>query len=88
MATTQALAPSFVDRQASSFRENQLGVPIGDKLGNLGGPALGSGRINDDAIDRAIGDLAAWAGSSMQPQLANWVVGWRSLADLYSASRH
>lgn len=54
MAIAQALAPGFADRQASSFRENQLGEPIGDKRGNLDEPGTGSACIDGDAIDRAI----------------------------------
>ena len=54
MAIAQALAPGFADRQASSFRENQLGDPIGDKPGNLEKPVSGPARIDGDGIDRAI----------------------------------
>ena len=54
MAIAQALAPGFADRQASSFRESQLGDPIGDKPGNLEKPVSGPARIDGDGIDRAI----------------------------------
>lgn len=41
MAIAQALAPALADRQASSFRESQLGDAIGDKPGNLNEPVAG-----------------------------------------------
>jgi len=54
MAIAQALAPGFADRQASSFAEDQLGGPIGEKPGNLTEPVPGPARIDGDATDRAI----------------------------------
>ncbi|MBB3879822.1 SDR family oxidoreductase [Sphingomonas pseudosanguinis] len=54
MAVAQALAPGFADRQAASFAEDQLGVPIGAKPGNLTEPVPGPARIDGDATDRAI----------------------------------
>jgi short-subunit dehydrogenase len=54
MAIAQALAPGFADRQASSFRDDQLGGPAGDRAGNLDTPVPGPARIDGDAIDRAI----------------------------------
>jgi short-subunit dehydrogenase len=54
MAIAQALAPSFADRQAGSFGEDQLGGSIGEKPGNLDEPVPGPARIDGDAVDRAI----------------------------------
>lgn len=51
MAIAQALAPALADRQASSFKEQQLGDPMGYRPGNLEeappGPARMDGRFGD-----------------------------------------
>lgn len=54
MALAQAIAPSFADRQASSFIDAQTGEPSGDKAGNLFEPVKGDARIDGDGIDRVL----------------------------------
>jgi len=54
MALGQALLPSFADRQASGFKDAQMGAPSGPQRGNLEEPVPGPARIDGDSKDRAL----------------------------------
>jgi NAD(P)-dependent dehydrogenase (short-subunit alcohol dehydrogenase family) len=54
MAVGQALVPGFADRQASGFKEQQLGAPAPDKAGNLEEAVPGPARIDGASTDRAL----------------------------------
>jgi len=54
MAIGQSVAPSFADRQAASFWDQQLDEPAEPQRGNLEEPVAGPARIDGDATDRAI----------------------------------
>ena len=75
MAIGQALAPSFADRQASSFGKAQQGPPIGDKPGNLDHPVTGPARIDGDSTDRAISSRREFFTSTQRDLLKAGIAG-------------
>jgi len=54
MAVAQSVSPSFADRQAASFYDDQLADPAEPQRGNLEEPVPGPARIDGDSTDRAI----------------------------------